>query len=110
MCCAFEGAPRILRLYGKATAHPLGSEGFQALCPHFAESVGARALLVLDLTRIADACGYADPLYDFRGERDTLPVSLARKGEANLSEYRRLKNQRSIDGLPGLDVDPADTK
>jgi hypothetical protein len=103
MFCAFDGAPKILRLYGRAQALTPGTDEFDALRPRFPEAVGVRALVLLDIERIADACGYAVPLYEFIGDRDTLSVSLAKKGEDKLQEYRRLKNRQSIDGLPGLD-------
>jgi hypothetical protein len=39
-------------------------------------------------------------LFDYVGERATLRRWAEHKGEAGLEEYWRLKNARSIDGLP----------
>jgi hypothetical protein len=103
MFCAFDGPPKILRLYGRAQVLTAPSTDFDALRPLFPEQVGTRSIIRLDIERIADACGYAVPLFEFVAERDTLVKSLAKKGESTLQEYRRLKNQHSIDGLPGLD-------
>jgi hypothetical protein len=50
--------------------------------------------------RISDSCGYAVPLMSYEGDRDLLTRSHARRDEAALAEYRRVKNAVSIDGLP----------
>ena len=63
---------------------------------------GARSVVVLDVERIADSCGYGVPLYDYRGERPQLPAWAGRKGPAGVARYQAEKNRQSIDGLPGL--------
>jgi hypothetical protein len=40
------------------------------------------------------------PLFDYRGERDTLARWAEKKGSAGLLDYWREKNAVSIDGLP----------
>jgi hypothetical protein len=40
------------------------------------------------------------PLYDYRGERDTLVRWAEKKGPIGLLDYWREKNRVSIDGLP----------
>jgi hypothetical protein len=54
------------------------------------------------LTRIADSCGYAVPLYEFAGERTRLDEWATDKGPEGLRRYRRERNSASLDGLPGL--------
>jgi len=83
-----------------------GSPDFDALMPRFAPCPGARAIIRIDVERISDSCGYGVPLYEYRGERDLLGPWAERKGEDGLAGYRRDKNTRSIDGLPG--VNPAE--
>lgn len=100
--CAFAGPPKILRLYGRGRVVEPGDGEFTALLDLFAPAIAVRAFVLLDVTRIADSCGFAVPLFDYRGERDQLPRWCARKGESGLRAYRREKNARSIDGLPGL--------
>lgn len=100
MFCAFEGAPRILRLHGRGRVVTLASEEGRALAPLFPAIPGARQLVVVDLTRVSTSCGYGVPRLAFEAERDTLVRWAENKGDA-LPEYRRRKNARSIDGLPG---------
>jgi hypothetical protein len=102
MFCAFEGAPKIVRLHGRGEVLPLNTPGYSALRPHFPDLTGARAIVRVELTRIGDSCGFAVPLYDFREERDTLVQLSESKGDASLSEYRIQKNAQSLDGLPGI--------
>ena len=42
MFCSFTGPPRICRLYGRGTVHPLGSAGFTDLVSHFPPLPGSR--------------------------------------------------------------------
>jgi hypothetical protein len=67
----------------------------------------ARSIIVVDVTRIADSCGYVVPRMEFVGERDQLfrwaETREAKDGPAWREEYQREKNAVSIDGLPGLD-------
>jgi hypothetical protein len=103
MFCAFEGAPKIVRLYGRGhvvlPAHP----EWPHLAVRFPEVPGRRAVVVVHVTRIADSCGFGVPLFDLAGERDLLPRWAERKGEDGVARYRAEKNTTSIDGLPALD-------
>lgn len=103
MFCAFEGAPRILRLFGRGAALLPGDEGFDDLAGRFPPTPGTRSIVRIELDRIADSCGYGVPRYDFAGPRSQMIDWAERKGEGGLREYREKNNVRSIDGLPGLD-------
>lgn len=100
MFCAFEGAPMILRLYGRGTIHRLGTKGYEALLPHFTEIMGARQIVELQVEMVQTSCGYAVPFFDYREDRPNLVLWAENKGEDGLEEYRRDKNMQSIDGLP----------
>ena len=102
MFCAFEGPPRILRLYGRGIAHVLGSERFEDLAPRFPDLPGTRAIVELEVERIQTSCGYAVPFLAYEGERPTLQQWAARRSEEDLREYRAEKNATSIDGLPAF--------
>jgi hypothetical protein len=102
MLCAFEGPPRILRLFGTGRAHSDGSERFSELEDHFPTLPGRRSIVVLDIERIQTSCGYSVPLMDYREERPTLQQWAARKDQDELAAYWAEKNARSIDGLPAL--------
>ncbi|MFW6067182.1 MAG: pyridoxamine 5'-phosphate oxidase family protein [Myxococcota bacterium] len=102
MFCAFEGPPKILRLYGRGEVLEPGDEGFDALLPLFPEYDAVRAILRVDVTRITDSCGYGVPLYTFEGDRRQLHDWADRKGPERLRRYQLEKNTESIDGLPAL--------
>ena len=69
---------------------------------------GARAVVVVEVVRIAGSCDYAVPLYDCAGERDLLDQWAGRKDEAAMAADRAQRNSRSIDGLPALPVAATD--
>jgi hypothetical protein len=102
MFCAFSGPPRIVRLYGTGRAVVAGDDDWDDLTGRFPPHPGRRAVIVVDVERIADSCGYAVPLMDFVAERDVLDRSHVRKGADGLATYREQRNTVSIDGLPGL--------
>lgn len=102
MFCAFEGKPNILRFYGKGRVLEKGSTEYEALYPEFTPHAGARAIIVVEVTRVADSCGYAVPRYEFVAERDVLDKWCERKGSAGLADYRADNNKKSLDGLPAF--------
>lgn len=108
MFCAFAGPPNIVRLHGRGRVVSLYDAEFGTLVEHFTERRGARAVIVVEVDRVSDSCGYGVPLYEHVGERDLLPAFMDRKGQAGQAEYRRRKNRTSIDGLPAFDDDPDD--
>ena len=108
MFCAFEGPPNTVRLHGTGRVVTMYDDEYADLIGHFAETRGARAVVVVDVHRVSDSCGYGVPQMDYVGERDLLPAYMDRKGAPGRVDYRRLKNTTSIDGLPAFDYDPAD--
>jgi hypothetical protein len=109
MFCSFTETPKILRLYGSGRVVLPGDPGWQPLADRFpaapgseAGAAGRRAIIVAELTRIADSCGYAVPVMDLREERDLLTRWTERKTPAQLAAYRAEHNTVSIDGLPAL--------
>jgi len=100
---AFAGAPRIVRLHGRGTAHLEGSAGFDELRPHFPELPGVRSIIDVAVTRVSDSCGYGVPEMRLVGERTRLTYGLrAREEQGTLQRYQADHNARSLDGLPGL--------
>jgi hypothetical protein len=114
MLCAFEGPPRILRLHGTGTVH-------RPEDPEFAELLGRcafdepsipearRAIIVVDVARVADSCGYGVPLLSYAGERPHSRRSAEKRVRTNgpdaYRSYEAEHNVRSLDGLPAVDVD-----
>ncbi|MBB5790468.1 pyridoxamine 5'-phosphate oxidase family protein [Jiangella mangrovi] len=106
MFCAFTGPPNIVRLHGSGRFVTLYDDEFEELAELFPERRGARAVIVVDVHRVSDSCGYGVPLMDYAGERDLLPPYMERKGADGQAEYRQRKNSVSVDGLPAFDYDP----
>lgn len=102
MFCAFEGRPLIVRLYGRGRVVEPGDPEWDGLIDRFPEYPGVRSVVVVDLERIADSCGFAVPLYEYRGERSQLIDYACKKGPEGLERYKALKNRESIDGIAGL--------
>lgn len=102
MMCAFEGRPRIVRLHGEGRVLLPGDAGFADLLPRFTEHPGVRSIIVVDVARVSDSCGYAVPRMTFEADRDVLDLSNGKQGEEKLAQYRADRNALSIDGLPGL--------
>ena len=101
MFCAFDGPPKILRLYGTGRVVRPDDDGFDELLAHFAPRPYVRSAIVVDVDRIQDACGYGVPLMDYQGDRDQLDRFAASKGSDGLAAYRADRNAASLDGLPG---------
>ncbi|MGK2964606.1 MAG: pyridoxamine 5'-phosphate oxidase family protein [Tepidiformaceae bacterium] len=102
MFCAFEGPPNIVRLHGTGTVVTPGDAGFAELAALFPPLDGVRAVIRAQVHRVSDSCGYAVPLYEFKGDRSQLSAWACHKGDEGLEQYRAEKNARSIDGLSGL--------
>lgn len=99
MFCAFEGTPRILRLYGLGRALLAGTPQYQELAPQFPSLDGARQIIVADIDGVQTSCGAAVPRMRLLDQREDLLQWARAKGEQGLDVYRRSRNVRSLDGL-----------
>ncbi len=113
MLCAFEGPPRIVRLHGRGEIVPAGDERFPALLARcgFAEpevQESRRAIVLVQVTRVASSCGYGVPLMSYEGLRPHMDAWATKKvrvgGAEALRAYQREKNALSIDGLPAIEL------
>jgi len=100
--CVFEGRPLFVRLYGRGRVVEPGDGGWDALVARFREYPGVRSVVVVDVDRVADSCGFAVPLYEYKGERSHLIDYANKKGPEAMEEYKARKNWVSIDGIAGL--------
>jgi hypothetical protein len=100
MFCAFEGEPKILRLYGHATAHHEGSEAWEEHIGRFPRLPGARQIIVMEVEQVGSSCGFGVPLFDYVGQRDMLSDWAEKKSEMDIKEYWATRNNLSIDGKP----------
>jgi hypothetical protein len=102
MFCAFQGPTKVLRLHGRGRVVEPHEADFPQLQCHFPVYEGTRAVILVEVTRISDSCGYGVPLLRFESQRPTLPAWCRKRGSEGLKIYREEKNRRSIDGLPGV--------
>jgi hypothetical protein len=105
MFCSFARQPKILRLYGTGRVVRPDADEWDSLIGRFGDGhAGTRAIVVVDVERVADSCGYSVPFMEVVGERSLLDDQHRRRpAEQWPSRVRR--NAESIDGLPALEPD-----
>ena len=103
MLCAFTGPANIVRLHGVGRVVLPEQAEFAALAARCPADRGARAVIVVDVQRVSDSCGFQVPLLEHVGDRDLLTQWSSRKTDEELAAYRAARNATSIDGLPALD-------
>jgi predicted pyridoxine 5'-phosphate oxidase superfamily flavin-nucleotide-binding protein len=105
MFCSFGRSPKILRLYGSGRIVRPDAPEWASLAGRFGSGhVGVRSIIVVDVTRVADSCGYSVPRMELVGERTLLDDQHARRSAEQWPD-RLGRNAESIDGLPALDPD-----
>lgn len=74
MLNAFEGPPKIVRLWGHGRVLEYGSNEFESfVAKHEVKTIpGTRAIVVVDIHQVGSSCGFSMPLYDFKDFRPTL--------------------------------------
>jgi hypothetical protein len=116
MLCAFSGPPRILRLHGRGEVLRPGDAGFDDLLAAAAfeePSIPAarRSIVRVEISRIADSCGYGVPLMTHEGQRPHSTLSAEKRlrtgGPDAIGDYIAERNAVSIDGLAAIDPAPA---
>ena len=112
MLCAFDGPPRIVRFHGTGRVVRWDDPEF----PEWMERCGfadasipeaRRAVIVVEVARVSDSCGYGVPLMAFEGLREHHALHSAKQlrvlGADGYDARKRVKNARSVDGLPAVD-------
>ena len=100
MFCAFEGAPMILRLYGKGKVINPNDKQWASAVDQFPKQAGTRQIIEIDIEMVQTSCGMSIPYFDFKEERLQLDDWAKNKGEEGIKEYWKEKNELSIDGIP----------
>ncbi|KAF4610989.1 hypothetical protein D9613_006715 [Agrocybe pediades] len=132
MFVAFEGPPRITRLFGYGKVYEFDSPEYNSLIPLEKRQPGSRSIIKLDIHKVGTSCGYSIPFFDFKCDRMKLHGMAAQKEsqdikaascfdesdpsnevedgqvlpplpENGLKGYWRAHNAKSIDGLTGLE-------
>lgn len=107
MFCAFDGPPNIVRLHGRGRYVEVGTPEFDVLRPAFAKEreIGQRGIVVVDVERVSDSCGFSVPRLAFVEDRDVLDRAHERRDPAYFDTYWHERNAASIDGLPAIGAD-----
>jgi hypothetical protein len=105
MFCAFEGAPNILRLYGKGKEVKEGDATWNDLITLFPETPGTRQIFDITIESAQTSCGMSIPFMDYKEERNQLNDWATEQGKGGIEQYWEDKNQTSIDGLPTKNLD-----
>ncbi len=102
MFCSYDKMPLIPRLHGRGRVIERSDVEWAALQSHFPDLRAARAIIRLSIHRIADSCGWAVPMYDFKGNRDQYSKYVDKLDDEGMRELQLEYNMASIDELPGL--------
>lgn len=121
MFCAFEGPPRIVRLFGRGTVYEFGTPEYDTLLSPEKRRPGSRSVIVIDVHKVGSSCGYGVPRYTFTTHRPTLldwcatleasdqkfasahpSAGSGEIAEKGLKAYWVKENLKSIDGLPAM--------
>jgi len=100
MFCSYVGNPLILRLYGTAKFFQPGDPEWEALATEFPPYGGQRQIFEMAIESVQTSCGYAVPLYEYKGQRTRLEKWTEEKGESGIRDYWEEKNKVSLDGKP----------
>jgi hypothetical protein len=96
-----------VRLHGTGRAVLAGDPAFAAAAAGFGDAAEVRrpylrAVIVVEVARVSDSCGYGVPRMDLVEERDTMDVVWSSRDDDRIAAYQAEKNAMSLDGLPGL--------
>ena len=101
--CSFGEKPLILRLHGRGRVIEKADPEFVRIVSLFEELPAVRAVIKLDIERIADSCGWGVPRYEYLGTREQYFKYADKLGVEGLRSAQLDSNMKSIDGMPGLD-------
>ncbi len=102
MFASFDHRPRIVRLHGSGMIALPGEPAFTDVTSRHPPHPSTRAVVIVNVSRVSESCGYGVPVMDLVAERDLLRLTADKKGPAEMAAYRIASNTASIDGLPGL--------
>lgn len=83
MLNAYEGPPKIVRLWGKGRVLENGTAPFDAFVQqHDVKLIpGSRSIIIVDIHQVGSSCGFSVPYYDFKEYRPILNDFMAKKAE-----------------------------
>ncbi|KAJ2551800.1 hypothetical protein EV175_003555 [Coemansia sp. RSA 1933] len=110
MMCAFDGPPRIMRLFGHGSVLEPGSTQFDEIFQeHYSEEWDdpnkfkfVRSIIDVQVHLVGQSCGYAVPFMEYKSDRKTLVEYHSKKSKEKLDASRVADNSFSIDGIPSF--------
>lgn len=111
MFCSFERESNIVRLYGRGRWLRPDDAEFAGYAEHFNLHQSPRGIVVVDVDSTQASCGYTVPYMELQEERPVLDKVHGPRPPEEWAHRVAAVNNKSIDGLPGLDPDhplPAD--
>lgn len=92
---AFEGPPKIVRLWGNGVVMENGTTEFgEFVDMHKVQCIpGTRSIIQVDIHQVGSSCGFSVPFYDFKEFRPTLNDFFANKER----KFRNGKTEESMD-------------
>ncbi|RYP21120.1 hypothetical protein DL765_002409 [Monosporascus sp. GIB2] len=109
---AFDGPPKIVRLWGKGRVLENGTPEFEEfVAKHCVNTIpGTRSIIIADIHQAGSSCGFSVPFFDFKEHRQVLNDFFAKKEEKfkagnekeSIDRYWAYKNAWSVDHLPGM--------
>ena len=102
MFCSYDKRPRIVRLHGRGSVALPGTPTYEEVVGQHPPHPSTRAVVVVDVHRVSDSCGFGVPVMELVGERNLLLLNAEKRAPQGLAAYRAEKNAVSLDGRPGL--------
>ncbi|MEG3617016.1 pyridoxamine 5'-phosphate oxidase family protein [Magnetovibrio sp. PR-2] len=107
MFCAFDGPPKILRLFGTGRVITANDEQWDEFSNLFPPLSGTRQIMVVDVHKTQESCGMGVPKFDFVEDRDALVKHWDKNGDDFVRDYWGRKNSESQDGLKPYALHPS---
>ncbi|KAF9096069.1 hypothetical protein BGX29_008754 [Mortierella sp. GBA35] len=110
MFCAFDKAPKIMRLFGTGKVLGVNSPEYNTIfdaqyspenCDIY-NAKGIRAIILIDVFKVGTSCGWGVPYFEYLGPRDTLQSVDSKQTMEKFGMYWASANTHSLDGLPGM--------
>lgn len=102
MFCSFTRSAKILRLYGHGRVVLPADTEWPELLRRFGPHPGVRSIIVVELDRISDSCGYSVPRMTEVTERPLLDTWAQREDVRARRTDRASSHRHSIDAIPAL--------
>jgi hypothetical protein len=95
---AFDGPPRIVRLWGKGRVLEYGTPQFNDFvgANHVKAIPGTRAVVIVDIHQVGTSCGFSVPKFDFKEYRETLNEYFVKRAAADQAGNKKNGIERYV--------------